>query len=256
MAIALNKELGDRFGFLSLGQGGWWRYWVGVTTLCPNIVKRYNMKTIFTAVIMLLAASWAEATLVDTQSFSGGSIPVGSPVGTVFTGDFTKAATGNQVLGITVNLSVSGGYNGNLYAYLVAPNGTMVMLLNRPGAVGNSMGYAGSGFNNITLSDAGTQNIQTTWETPGAQVTGTYNAAGTLGTFNNSSADGKWELFFADMVKGGGTSTVTGWSLNITVVPEPVTMALGMFAVMLLTLSGVRHFWRQKIQSAPARPQP
>ena len=198
---------------------------------------------------MLVAASWAEATLVDTQSFTGGSIPVGSPVGTVFTGDYTAAATGNQVLGITVNLSVSGGYNGNLYAYLVAPNGTMVVLLNRPGATGNSMGYAGSGFNGITLSDAGTQNIQTTWETPGAQVTGTYNAAGgssALNAFNGSSANGNWELFFADMVKGGGTSTVTGWSLNITVVPEPVPLALGLFAAMLLALKGVRWAWQPR----------
>ena len=207
------------------------------------------MKTILTASIIVLAAFLAEATMVDTQSFSGGSIPVGSPVGTVFTGDFTAAATGNQVLGITVNLSVSGGYNGNLYAYLVAPNGTLVLLLNRPGATGNSMGYAGSGFNGITLSDAGTQNIQTTWETPGAQVTGTYNAVGgssALSAFNGSSANGNWELFFADMTKGGGTSTVTGWSLNITVVPEPVTLALGLFAAMFLALSLLRWIWRLK----------
>ena len=210
------------------------------------------MKPILTALLIVLAASLAKATMVDTQSFTttynnGGIVPVGSPVGTVFTGDFTAAATGNQVLGITVNLSVSGGYNGNLYAYLVAPNGTMVLLLNRPGAVGNSMGYAGSGFNGITLSDAGTQNIQTTWETPGAQVTGTYNAAGgssALNVFNGSSANGNWELFFADMVKGGGTSTVTGWSLNITVVPEPVTLALGVFAAMLLALAGLRRLWQ------------
>jgi len=203
------------------------------------------MKTILTG-LLLLAASLAEATLVDTQSFSGGAVPDGSPVGTVFTGDFTAAATGNQVLGITVNLSVTGGNNGSLYAYLVAPNGTLVMLLNRPGvtATGNPLGYAGSGFNNITLSDAGTQNIQTTVETPGVAVTGTYNAAGTLGTFNNSSANGNWELFFADLTKGGGTSTVTGWSLNITVVPEPVTFALGLFLAMLLALAGLRRMWR------------
>jgi len=81
-------------------------------------------------------------------------------------------------------------------------------------------------------------------ETPGVAVTGTYNAAGTLGTFNSSVANGKWELFFSDMMKGGGTSTLNSWSLNITVVPEPVTLALWMFAVMLLALAGVRHFWR------------
>jgi len=204
------------------------------------------MKTILIAVLLLGAAGWAEATLVDqTFTVSSGTIADGNPVGQVFTGDFTAAATGNQVLGITVNLNVSGGYNGNLYAYLVAPNGTLVMLLNRPGSgSGNPMGYAGSGFNNITLADAGTQSIQTTVEPPGVAVTGTYNAAGTLGTFNGSVANGKWELFFADMMKGGGTSTLTSWSLDITVVPEPVTLALGLFAAMLLALAGVRHFWR------------
>jgi subtilisin-like proprotein convertase family protein len=205
------------------------------------------MKTILIAVLLLGAAGWAEATLVQqTFNVSGGAIADGNPVGQVFTGTFNQAATGNQVLGITVNLSVSGGYNGNLYAYLVAPNGTLVLLLDRPGSgVGNPLGYAGSGFNNITLSDVGTQSLQTTVETPGVAVpTGTYSAAGTLGTFNSSVANGKWELFFADMVKGGGTSTLNSWSLNITVVPEPVTLALGLFAAMLLALAGVRHFWR------------
>ena len=211
------------------------------------------MKTILTA-FLILAAYWAEATIVATQDFAaslsannGGVVPDGSPVGTVFTGNFTHAGAGDLVLGATVNLTVTGGNNGSLYAYLVAPNGTLVLLLDRPGvaATGNPMGYAGSGFNNITLSDTGTQYIQTTGETPGVQVpTGTYHAAGTLGTFNNSSANGNWELFFADLTKGGGASTVTGWSLNLTVVPEPVTLALGLFVAMLLTLAGLRRFWR------------
>jgi len=212
------------------------------------------MKKTWIAISLLLAAFWAEATIVETQDFAaslsannGGVVPDGSPVGTVFTGDFTHAGAGDLVLGATVNLTVAGGNNGSLYAYLVAPNGTLVMLLDRPGvaATGNPMGYAGSGFNNITLSDTGLLSIQTTGETPGVQVaTGTYSADRTLGTFNNSSANGKWELFFADLTKGGGTSTVTGWSLNLTVVPEPVTFALGLFLAMLLTLAGMRRFWQ------------
>jgi len=204
------------------------------------------MKTILTAMILLAATGWAEATLVQqTFTVSGGTIADGNPVGQVFTGTFNQAATGNQVLGITVNLSVTGGNDGNLYAYLVAPNGTMVLLLNRPGAtVSNPMGDAGYGFSNITLKDgtAANGNIQTAAETAGVAVTGTYNAAGTLGTFNNSSANGKWELFFADMVKGGGNSTLNSWSLNITVVPEPVTLALGLFTAMLLAFAGIKHF--------------
>ena len=196
------------------------------------------MKTII-ASVLLLTATWAEATLVDSQSFGGGTIVDGNRVGQVFTGSFTAAATGNQVLGITVNLTVTGGNDGNLYAYLVAPNGTLVLLLNQPGVTtGNPMGYAGSGFSNITLKDGTAANgsIQTASETPGAAVTGTFNAAGTLGTFNSSSANGNWELFFADMTKGGGNSTLNGWSLNLTVVPEPVNLALVLLGAMLLTL--------------------
>ena len=209
------------------------------------------MKTFLIAVLLLAAASWAEATLAQqTFTVSGGTIADGNPVGRVSTGDFGNAGSSDKVLGITVNLSVIGGNDGNLYAYLVAPNGTLVMLLNRPGATGsNPMGATGYGFNNITLTDGTAANgsIQTAAETPGVALTGTFNAAGTLGTFNNSSANGKWELFFADMVKGGGASQLTSWSLNITVVPEPVTLALGLFVAMLLTLTGVRHYWRRKM---------
>jgi len=71
-----------------------------------------------------------------------------------------------------------------------------------------------------------------------------YNVAGTLGTFNNSSANGQWTLFFADLTKGGGQAQLNGWSLDITPVPEPVDLALGLFAAMLLGYAGVNQFWR------------
>jgi hypothetical protein len=88
--------------------------------------------------------------------------------------------------------------------------------------------------------------IQTTAETPGQLFSGTFNAAGTLGTFNNSSANGNWTLFFADTTPGGGQAQLTGWSLDITVVPEPVNVALGCFVTMLLAMAGVRRVWRTK----------
>jgi len=44
------------------------------------------------------------------------------------------------------------GYNGNLYAYLISPTGTLVVLLNQPGS---APFYApGSGMN-ITLGSSG-----------------------------------------------------------------------------------------------------
>jgi len=193
---------------------------------------------VFVAVVMNAGASL----------YPIGNIPDGSPVGVSFTGTYDGAASGATVGSLTVDLSISGGYNGNLYSYLMAPNGTMVVLLNQPGVTGgNPFGYAGSGLN-ITLTDATTlggnpvTGIQTTTETPGQLFSGTYNAAGTLGTFNNSSANGEWTLFFADMTAGGGQSQLTGWSLNIMPVPEPANLALIIFGVGFVGFGIIRYF--------------
>ena len=172
------------------------------------------------------------------------AIPDGNPVGVSFSETVSGIPGGSTVGGLTVDLTVSGGYNGNLYAYLVAPNGTLVMLLNQPGVTGsNPFGYAGSGLN-VTLSDTASGNIQTMPETAGSVFSGTYQAAGTLANINGSVADGTWALFFTDMVPGGGQAELTGWSLGITAVPEPVNVALGLFAVMLIALAGIKHCWR------------
>ena len=198
------------------------------------------------------------ATVMDAGAslYPIGSIPDGSPVGVSFTGTYDGAASGSTVGSLTVSLSISGGYNGNLYSYLVAPNGTMVVLLNQPGATGgNPFGFAGSGLN-ITLTDATSiggnpvTGIQTTAETPGQLFSGTYNAAGTLGTFDNSSANGNWTLFFADMTAGGGQAQLTGWSLNVTAVPEPVNVAMAAFGTIFVVVGGIRSYRRAQSQTS------
>ena len=195
------------------------------------------------------------ATLLATVMNAGaslypiGNIPDGSPVGVSFTGNYDQAAPGATVSGLTVDLSISGGYNGNLYAYLVAPNGTMVLLLNQPGAtIGNPFGYAGSGLN-VTLSDTAAGSIQTTPETSGSTFSGNYQAAGTLANFNGSVADGNWTLFFADETAGGGQAILNGWSLNITAVPEPTNIALVIFGVGFVGF-GITRYFRNARKSA------
>jgi len=127
------------------------------------------------------------ATNANASLYAVGSIPDGNPVGASFTGIYDQAASGLQVGSLTVDLNISGGYNGNLYAYLVAPNGTMVILLNQPGVTGgNPFGYAGSGLN-VTLTDATTlggksvTGIQTTAETLGQIFSGGVQRGGNLG---------------------------------------------------------------------------
>jgi len=170
------------------------------------------------------------------------AIPEGNPVGVSLAETVGDLPGGSAVAGLTVSLDVSGGYNGSLYAYLVAPNGALVTLLNRPGVTGgNPVGYGGSGFN-ITLSDAASGSIQTTPETIGSVFSGNYQAAGTLANFNGSAADGTWTLFFTDESVGGGQATLTGWSLEITAVPEPVNVAMAIFGAGLIGVGATRCY--------------
>jgi hypothetical protein len=114
------------------------------------------------------------------------------------------------------------------------------MLLNQPGSA--PFGADGSGMN-ITLTDTASQNYGSIQNAGDGYLTGTFNATGTLSTFNGSQANGTWTLFFADMNSGGGTSTLNSWSLNITAVPEPVTIALSTFGMMMLALAGLKWTW-------------
>jgi len=205
-----------------------------------------TVKCISTAVLLLTAA-WTHASITLSQSFSGGTIADGDPAGVVFSGTFNQANPGDHILGVTVGLNISGGYNGDLYAYLVAPNGTLVALFNQPGA--SAFGAGGAGMN-ITLQ-SGTSTYGSIQTAGDGYLTGSYNASGSLLAFGTSespggAANGTWSLFFADMSSGGGTATLNSWSLELTVVPEPVTLALGLFVVMLVALAGLKWVWRTR----------
>ena len=178
------------------------------------------MKRTLVIGLLLLAGSWAHATL--SEDFSGGTVNQADPVGVAFTGTFNMANPGDTVAGITVTLNVSGGYSGGFYISLTGPDGsTTVTLLNTPGTTtlgANTL---------LTFSDTGGTAIPG----PGSPLpTGTYTPYQALSGLNNQPANGNWTLYFADLSSGGGSPTLNGWTLDVDVVPEPVNVALGMFA--------------------------
>ena len=52
-------------------------------------------------------------------------------------------------------------------------------------------------------------------------------------------------MFFADTTPGGGQAQLTGWSLDITAVPEPVNVAMGIFGTIVVVVGGVRRYRRR-----------
>ena len=192
----------------------------------------------------------------------GATIPDGNPAGwstKLNVGSIPAWAT--SISDVSVKLDISGGYNGDLYAYL-SYGGRLVPLLNRVGVGTGStrtpFGYSDAGMN-ITLTDAGANNIHfypevggysitggATWKPDGRAISplaapGDADADGTVtfASFNNLSPNGTWTLFFADL-SSGAQSTLVSWQLDITAVPEPVNVALGILAGLFLVVTLVR----------------
>lgn len=152
----------------------------------------------------------------------------------------------SQIFSITdvrVTLNISGGFNGDYYAYLTHGSGFSV-LLNRVGrTISSDLGYPDSGFN-VVLDDAAANDIHTyrlTSNPNGGPITGTWQPDGRnihptnsfdttirtagLGNLDGLDANGDWTLFLAD-VSAASTATLNSWGIEIVGVPEPTTWAL------------------------------
>ena len=216
------------------------------------------------AMVMGCGAAWGQSSTNLTFN-AGTAIPDGDANGLALGQNLTLSTLAGPVNSVSVSLNLSGGYNGDLYAYLAGPNGGFAVLLNRSGVTGgNTFGYADTGFN-VTLNDGAASSLQYYQTTgyPGSlngsgQLTGIWQPSGLnldpqsdpslfptttpsalLSSFNGNNPNGTWTLFLSD-VSAGGQATLVNWGLTITTAPEPGTMvlaALGGGALLVLRQS-------------------
>ena len=199
------------------------------------------------------------------------AVPNGSRDGISSTLNVTSGEVGGRyITGLTLTLNISGGYNGDLYAYVVH-NGIMVPLLNRVG-VGtvtgtDAFGYANGGFlltlGASTLNDIHLyQNYAPSYD--GGALTGvwapdgraidplssavSFDTAGRTGfdSYTGQNPTGDWTLYVADVVGGGGSSYLTSWSMDIMAIPEPMNIAAALFLGCFSGFHLLRYVWRRR----------
>ena len=114
------------------------------------------MKMIITAVFVL-GTTGAEAGLSMCQTLSpAAAIQNRNPAGAASSETTATPRAGTPAVGMTVGLGISGGYRGNLYAFLVAPNG---MLMNQSCGVMDGFGATSSEMY-VIVSATGETSIQ------------------------------------------------------------------------------------------------
>ena len=182
--------------------------------------------------ILLLAALMTAVTtqaVIYTTNWSSGfvngtTIPDNNLSGWSDTRTVSTMPAGTFI-GLSVDLELTGGWNGDLYAYLVHDTGFSVLLdrvgVGEPGV--SAFGYGDAGMN-VNLAATGTSIHQYGGgSTFTAAPTGTWmtdNTSGSLGSFLSTSPNGTWSLFIADL-SGGGVTTVQSWGLQMDIVAVP-----------------------------------
>ena len=206
------------------------------------------MKKLFTLLTAALLTTSAFAQTTFTTNIAvNAAVPDNDPSG-VARGFSLSGLTG-VITNVTVDLNVSGGYNGDLFAYLTGPGGYAV-LLNRVGVTSaNPNGYGNPGLAVTFLSGGAdihsygaggfTTNslgqLTGTWGVDGRAISpyssgSTFDLTGRtalLTSFIGTNPNGTWGLFIGDYANGD-ISTLLAYAVSITTVavPEPGTLAL------------------------------
>ena len=214
--------------------------------------------------VFCLWAALASAQTNYSFTFSPNQVvPDGNANGVALNANLTGLI--GTITNLTVSLDITGGFNGDLYASLVGPNGGFAVLLNRVGVTaGNAFGYADTGFA-VTFNDSasftnvhfyqtlsydlnGTGQLTGTWGSDGRFIDPASDPAlfdttaptSLLGSFDGTDPNGTWTLFLSDLVSGQ-QSTVVNWGLNIQVVPEPSVSALLGIGILAAAWQRVRR---------------
>jgi hypothetical protein len=164
---------------------------------------------------------------------------------------------------VNVTLTISGGFNGDYYAY-ISHDGVSAVLLNRVGLTSSSsVGYPDAGFGpdnaavrftfddqaahdvhlyrNFSFALNGNGQLTGSWQPDGRAINplsagSVFDSAprsNMLGAFNGMDPSGSWTLFVSD-VSAGGEGTLINWGLTITTVPEPHAGVLLLFGSSLI----------------------
>lgn len=201
------------------------------------------MKTLLSTALLATTLNLFASTYTTTWSGSQ-AIPDNNASGIAFPFSIS-APSPSYITSVTVNLNITGGWNGDLYAYLSHGSGFSV-LLNRVGRTAlDSDGFGASGFN-ISLADSNVTDIH---NFGGATVNGNFAPDGRgilpfntldtsprnamLGNFTGYDPNGGWTLFFAD-VAPTAMSSVQSWAVTVEAVPEPAVMTVLLLSASLL----------------------
>ena len=140
----------------------------------------------------------------------------------------------------SVQFTITGGWDGDYTVVLSHTDGTTSQSLTLLKMLSGGAA-ANSGFTSVTFTPASGSDTAVASTSSPSPITGTYYGIN-FSSFQNISPRGDWLLYVTDNA-AGDHGVLSGWSLNLDVVPEPVNVALGIFGGMMAILAFARSKW-------------
>ena len=122
------------------------------------------------------------------------------------TSKFIVGGVSGTLSDVNVTVNITHPRIGELSAFLIGPNGTVVPLF-------ANLANGGANFTNTTLDNQAATAL--TAPANVAPYTGTFRPSGSLAALNGINPNGTWSLQVIDL-PGVGTGTLDSWSLDIT----------------------------------------
>jgi subtilisin-like proprotein convertase family protein len=152
-----------------------------------------------------------------------------------------------RITSVQVSLRITGGWNGDFFAYLRQGEGFAV-LLNRPGRSADAPFGSGSSGMEIDFHDEAPSDVHLSLPAAGpaagvfqpdarttdpAEVISSDLRSAFLASFHGFDPNGPWTLFIADL-STGDEGRLESWTLHIQGVPEPGSATLLLLSLILL----------------------
>ena len=225
-----------------------------------KIAGALQMRILFAAVMLLgvVAQGWAQ-----TFSFSNPTAIAINDTGTPPTTGSLYPSTisvtgldGQSVSHLTVTLyGLTHTYPSDLDILLAGPNGQVSMLMSE---VGGNTRFPVSNLT-LTLDDSAatalpidstlvsgtfqpTRQFPTlSFDFPSPAPAGSSSAPAALSVFNGTDPTGNWNLFVVDESTPDSGTISQGWSIDVTTVPEPGTVAMAALALGCFAANRIRR---------------
>lgn len=211
----------------------------------------------------IVSAPQLQAAIVTVSDVLSSNNEIDDPPGSGIARTLTVSAPFTQITDIRVTLDIGSAdglnaWNGDLYAHLSGPSGTLAVLLNQTGVTSlNSAGYSNAGFS-VTFQDSlsnpdihnyqdvsyslnGSGQLTGTWNSDGRSLATDSTRSNPLSGFAGQNPNGTWTLLVADMATGN-TAKLNSWSLTVeggsiaqggSAVPEPHSTSVGASIALL-----------------------